>query len=345
MCQNLRAIKPLIADRYAGCCHLPAESRTACLQTINTDIGDAFNLILAAKIACDEGNNDLMREHLRRLRDILLPKIVSGANGQIYNTMVAMGRNDWITLDTTLTLAPQDPCKNVTMTIVPQGIVNAEAAGKAVEDQGGETGVTVVVPAASTQAFTTCTYNVPSGTTFDMRFGEEFRGVMLGGSFDLARTNTPIPENGLVVAAIPTDLQFTASKYGHKLRLSLDKTNPYNALRLDAQGKGVLGVALTLESDSSALVGLVYVGSTIYFEFPVEVNASWTSVRLMVPRTRPGNDFTPVNDLALIAADGPRTSPPPIANDPCSDLDGNGIRDGADERIYALMYSLECDSH
>lgn len=346
MCQNLRALKPHIAWGFEDCCQRPTnELRYSCLQELSTRVNEAHGHILAAKIACDEGDNDLMREHLRRVRDLLLPKIIKNANGQIYNTMVALGRNDWMALDTTLTLAPQDPCKSVTMTVASQGVVNAEATGKAVEEEGASASVAVVVPAASAQSYTTCTYVVPPGTTFDLRFGDEYHGVTIAGAIDLARTNPAIPESGSVVAAIPTDVQLTLSKYGRKARLTLDKTSPYNAMRIDAQGNGVLGVALNLESDSSDLVGLVYVGATIYFEFPVEVNSAWTSVRLNVPRTRPGNELTPAEELTLIAADGPLSPPPPIDSDICGDVNGNGIRDGADRQSYAIDYYLNCTRH
>jgi len=342
-CQNTRNLYPHIARKIETCCERQdAQERAACLAAAEASISEAEGHILAASLACQANDYELMREHIRRLRDILLPKIFPGPNGQIYNTLVGFGRQDWIALDTTLTLAPNTPCKSVTVTLTPQGVINAEATGKAVEDEGGEAGVAVVVPASSTQAYTSCTYVVPSGTTFDMRFAEEYHGVTFSGSIDLARTNPTIPETGLVVAAIPTEAQFIMSKYGHKLRMSLDKTSPYNTLRLGADGKGVLGVALALESDSSALAGLVYVGATVYFEFPVEVNAAWTSVRLNVPRARPGNELTPVEDKTLIVADGPRAELPPIGGDPCADVNGNGIPDGVDRQIHAVEYFLDC---
>jgi len=345
-CQNTKFLDGAIKSEFRHCCSKPeGAERDACLDTAHAKCQQTISMLLEAKMACDNRDDELLHDTIKRIRDLWAPKIISDSNGKIVNTMVVLLRQDWMALDTTLTLTPQDPCKSVTLAIAPQGVVNAEATGKAIENDGDSASVAIVVPAAAAQSYTSCTYIIPTGTTADLRMSDEYPGIALSGSIALARTNVAIPEGGTTVAAIPTDVQMSASMHGRKLTLALDKTNPFNALRLDAQGKGTLGVALTLDSKSTDLIGLIYVGATIYFEFPVEVNEAWTTVRLNVPRARPGNELTPTPDFMLAGTDGTPVPLPPYLGDRCADANGNGVPDGADWYIHDISSSLECSNY
>lgn len=347
-CENIRFLNAQIAMNYAMCCQKPAQERGQCLSQTQEKVNTTLGLILTAKQACDNNDDALVRDTIKQIRDIWLPKIIKTATGQVVNQMVALGSQDYLVIDATLPRVP-DSCTPVTVSIVGNDIVNAEATGRASENSralsplaaGPE--IALVVPANAVATYNACTYAVPANTTFNMRFGDVWNGLSLSGAIAIARTSTAFPTAGVGAVGLPTDVSLTASVMGQTLTLELDKTCPYNALRTDGVGNGTLCVALNVDSNSPALVGLIQVGSTIYFEFPVRVAKDWSSIRIHADASVPGHLLTPTDPDALAGADNPPASV--IAEDPCTDNDGNGIRDGADEAINAINSQLNCQSN
>ncbi len=343
-CENMRFLNGQIGLNYAICCHRsnPAH-RDSCLNEVRQKVNDTLGLIQAAKTACDNNDDALIRDLLNKIRDKWLPKIGLSATGRVENQMVALGQHDWLDLSTTLTRPAQDGCKPVTLAIVSSDVINPEATGQAAENVATASqssgAVAAVVTSNAAESYTACTFNLPDGTTFALRFGDVWNGLSLSGSLAIAQTAT-FPATGQANVGVPTAVNFTASYLGDKAALELDKTCPYNALRVDSSGNGTLGVALKLSSSSPSLAGFPQVGATIYFSLPVHMSADWTSLAIATDRNAPGETYTPTNHDVLIAADTPPH--PGIATDPCADNDGNGIRDGADEAIYALNSPLGC---
>lgn len=347
-CQDIRFLKAQIGMNYAMCCQGPAEERSKCLSDLQDKANATLSLILTAKQACDNNNNALLRETIQRIRDLWLPKVIKTATGQVVNQMVAFGSQDYLVLDTTLPRLP-DSCTPVTVSIVGGAVVNAEATGRAAEDnralspEAVDPEVALVVPSNATTTYNACTYAVPANTTFNMRFGGAvLNGLSLSGTIAVAQTAAAFPAVGVGPVGLPTDVSLTASFLGQKITLDLDKTCPYNVLRVDASGNGALCVALTVDSDSPDLVGFVQIGSTIYFELPVQVAGDWSAIRIHADASIPGHLLTPTDPVALAAADGPSSAV--IAEDPCADANENGIRDGADEVIHNIDSHLNCQA-
>lgn len=345
-CENMRFLNAQIAAGYARCCQKPPEVQETCFDELDTKLDETFALILQAKIACDSSDTDLLRETIKKMRDLWLPKIAKSETTGAMNEMTAFGHADWVNLDVTL---PRNPgsCKSVTVAVVDSKAVNAEATGKATESAGSGmagtgTDVALVVTAESPQAYTSCEFTIPDQTTFSMRFGTELTGLGLAGSVSIAQTSESFPASGSAAVGLPTDMSLKANYLGNVLRLELDKTSPFNTLEVDANGDGRLGVALTLSSDSINLIGFVQVGSTIYFNFPVHVDAGFGSLRIHSTPATPGDTITPTDPIILLGAD--TTPHPGIANDRCADADGNGIRDGADEVIWAQSSLSGCET-
>lgn len=346
-CEQMRFLYGQIAAGYEKCCTSPADKQEACFTDLFKKIDETQSLVLIAKIACDNNEDALVRDTIKEIRDKWLPKIIKPISGIVQNEMIALGRNDYLTIDVSMTRGPNS--KPVTVSIVDGTAVNPEAAGGASE--GGRSAVPgaagaesfAVLPANATQSFTSCNYTVPPGSTLNLRFGKPYNGLAFSGSLSIAKLSE-FPRMGSADVGLPTAVSLKASALGHKLALDLDKTSPYNTLRLDSTGKGTLGVALTLSSDSSALIGLVQVGSTIYFQLPVEVSADWTTLRLRVDSTTPGDAITPTVAVVLAGSDN-QTLPPALTNDRgCTDSNENRIKDGAERFIYAIRSQLGCGS-
>lgn len=265
---------------------------------------------IASRMAYCFGLTDEQREMMVILRQLNPDTIERGEDGRVYNTGAVLGRNDWVSLDATLS------CRKTA--------VMHESTPRV---QRGEN-------QAATTPRVVSTYRVPANTTFDARFGHVYNTLTLSGTIDLARGD--LGDSAGKAAATPVDAALAVRKHGNTLHLTLDKASPFNALRLDARGRGVMGMALKVDSDAAIFAGVVYVGSTIYVEIPVEVNASWTRLRLASPITRPGNELTPSREATLLAADGPFHDKEKN-DDPWADANANGIVDGADAllRIYA----------
>ena len=341
-CENMRFLYGQIAGGYETCCQKTLAQQDACFDELDDKISATQTLILTAKMECDTNNDAAVRDIIKQIRELWMPKIIKSAAGAVQNQMVALGTHDYIALDTTLLRTNLD-CKPVTVTIIGGTVVNAEATGKAAEDSprtGDGTSPAVVVPSDAAQPYSTCTYTVPADSSFDIRFADVRNGISLSGTISIAQTASQVPDTGSADLGLPTAVSLEALYLGQKLTLELDKTCPYNTLRLDANGVGTLGVALTLKSDSHHLIGLVQIGSTIYFNLPVQMSQNWSSLRIHSLATTPGSTITPTVPAILAGADVPPHAG--IAMERCTDNDGNGIRDGADALINAIESQHHC---
>jgi hypothetical protein len=344
-CENLRFLYGHIAGGYAACCQKPAEQQESCFDSLNSKVSETQSLILQAKMACDSGNNDLVRDSIKKIRDLWVPKIVQLSSGAVVNQMVAFGHQDWLQIDTTMPQVDQG-CSSTTLALVGGQLVNPEATGNAAELSRSSTpGVggaepVLVFPANAAQSYTTCTYRMPAGASFNARFGEVYNGIALSGTVSVAQT-APFPTAGSAQVGVPTQTSMVVSYLGQKLSLDLDKTSPFNHLTVNAGGEGTLGVALTLESSSPALIGMVQVGSTIYFALPVAVAPDWSSLRILAGPGTPGSTITPTDPIILAGAD--TTFAAIVPSSRCADDNNNGIRDGAEEVINAIKSQMGCE--
>lgn len=346
LCSNTRFLQSMIARSYSKCCNMPADQQDACLITQESKTIETEQLILAAKIACDNGDDELARDIIRQLRDLWAPKPKATENGAVLNEMIALGKRDWVNLDMTMARSPA-PCQPVTVGIVDGQVVNAEATGAATEETPeavtSGAGLATVVPSTGPQPMLSCEYQVPAGTSMGIRFGEEFPNLGMVGSISIVKLATAFPESGVAKVGLPTNVHFQVSAlWGASLAFDLDRASPYNKLEVDSSGNGTLGVALKLTSTNRYLTGLVQVGSTIYFTFPVSVATDWSTIRIHADPTMPGNTITPTFPEILAVDDIHGTRP--AGGDRCADEDGNGIPDGADQEIAAMNTVLGCDS-
>ncbi len=343
---NTRFLQSVIARSYQRCCSLSAGERHASLAADDRKILNSGQIILGAKIACDARQDDLASDLLERLRGEWDPKPRQIESGAVLNEMIALGKRDWLNLDMTMERSPS-PCQPVTVGIVNGQVVNAEATGAATEETPeavtSGAGLATVVPSTGPQPMLTCEYQVPAGTSMGIRFGEEFPNLRIIGSISIVKLATAFPESGVAGVGLPTNVHFQVSAlWGASLVLDLDKTSAYNKLDVDSTGNGTLGVALKLTSTNRYLSGLVQIGSTIYFTFPVSVAADWSTIRIHADPTMPGNTITPTFPEILAVDD--IHGAVPSGGDRCADENGNGIPDGADEEIAAMNTVLGCDS-
>ncbi|MCC6229419.1 MAG: hypothetical protein IT432_09350 [Phycisphaerales bacterium] len=346
LCSNVRFLQSQIARSYQRCCNLPADQQDTCLISTNDKIMQTEQLILAAKIACDNGDDELARDIIRQLKDLWLPKPKATASGAVLNEMIALGKRDWVNLDMAMARSPA-PCQPVTVGIVDGQVVNAEATGAATEETPeavtSGAGLATVVPSTGPLPMLTCEYQVPAGTSMGIRFGEEFPNLGMVGSISIVKLATAFPESGVAKVGPPTNVHFQVSAlWGASLALDLDKSSAYNKLEVDSAGNGTLGVALNLTSTNLYLSGLVQVGSTIYFTFQVTVAADWSTIRIHADPTMPGNTITPTFPEVLAVDDIHGAQP--AGGDRCADENGSGIPDGADEEIAAMNTVLGCNS-
>ncbi len=347
MCSNVRFLQSQIARSHTHCCNEPPAEQQACFVSHEEKITQTEQLILSAKIACDNGDDELARDIIKQLRDLWLPKPKATASGAVLNEMIALGKRDWVNLDMTMARSPA-PCQPVTVGIVDGQVVNAEATGAATEETPEAVttgaGLATVVPSTGPQPMLSCQYQIPAGTSMGVRFGEEFPNLGIIGSISVVKLVTAFPESGMAKVGLPTNVHFQVSAlWGASLALDLDKASPYNKLEVDSSGNGTLGMALKLTSTNRYLTSLVQVGSTIYFTFPVTVAADWSTIRIHADPTMPGNTITPTFP-EILAVDDIHGALPPSGGDRCADENGNGIPDGADEEIAAMNTVLGCDS-
>lgn len=346
MCNNMRVVKTAVAAGYATCCQREGDARATCLNNLGTNTQTLLGQVLAAQVACQNGDDALLRDIIRDMKDTIKRLLEKNAfqaiaqNGtRVENSIVGFGRRDWIELSATLSLPAGQSCKTQTVALVGDKVVNPEATGKVSEleaENGQGASLALVIPADAANALVSCQYQFPNNTPVSVRFGEEFSGT-INGTISLAALSTT---NGTYLA-LPTGAELKVGASGQSITLTLDKTSPYNKLEADANGTGFIGMALTVDSKSSSLAGCIYMGETFYFRLPVQVAPQWSSVSIHLTRTMQGHQYTPVADLVLTAAEGVSTLIS-LPTDPCVDTDGNGIRDGADEVNKAIDQTSEC---
>ena len=344
-CENLRVLKTSIAAGYARCCQQEGPTRAECLNKVGNSTQSILALILQAQIACQSGDAELARDILRAIKEAL--RIIAGAtafqsidkvDGQVENSVALMGKRDWISLSATLPRGDGSACKSETVAVVGTMTVNAEAAGTTTELLDAGAGIptaALVIPAEAANALVSCEFAFPIDTPTTIRFGQTLTATV-NGTLNLA----PLPAQQGVTSALPTGVDLRIRCLGQTVTATLDQTSPFNRLEVDAEGVGYLGLALRLDSKSSGLSGSVYVGETFYVRFPVSVGANWSSIRFNLSEQMQGALYTPTSARTLAAADG--ESHVAIGGDPCADIDGNGIRDGADEVLRAISITSEC---
>lgn len=321
-CEGLRQWRAQVAVGYEDCCRKPTEAeRRACISAFGDRAQSALALDSAARIACDDGNSAEARAQVKRITALFPARIVTVAGPdavsdkakggpRVVNTWVVFGERDWVEA------GPKGA-----------GVDLSPAAGTEVKpatDEGGAGGNGV--------------YTVADGSTMNVRFGADPAvPVALSGTLTLA----DLRDSAAGKSARPADMRLKLTAVGATLTLTLDKSSPHNRLVTDAKGNGTLAFAATIDSDAPGLASCWYMGATLYFELPVRVSEGFGRVTLAMTRQTPAAAYTPVEPWVLRAADTPWKGK--ITDTPTADTDGDGIRDGASELIYAVCSQLDDD--
>jgi hypothetical protein len=331
-------------------CQLPEPQKTERLVELGTISDRANDLSDLAFQACLDSDreliNDLKKKYIEEILDRLVPKKAGLAylevDGRVENTLLGFAVRDWVSLDATLTLQGNSPCKPQTVTIVSNKVVNPEATGNAVDAQANSSEsstIALVVPSASVSSLQSCTYSMGSSVPLTV----SYRDDVVSGNFNGKVSLAPLATDDGRMLALPTDAVFTAKVAGATLTMTLDKTCPHNTLVADANGQGTLKAAMLVDSPSSLLAGDLAIGRVMYFEFPVTVAQDWSSVRVQMAQGQSAAAYTPFDPVLLMAGTAHQTTVA-IGGDVCADADNNGIRDGADEVIRAIDITSGCNA-
>ncbi len=323
-CEGLRQWRAQVAVGFEDCCRKPTEAeRQACLSAFGEKVQSALALDSSVRMACDDGNAAEARGFVKQFRTLFPPRIISvpapaaepgktDGKPTVVNTGVVFGEHDWIEAGVKgagvdLKLAEGAECKPAT---------DADATG------GGGT------------------FSLADRSTMNVRFGAD-PAVPLALSGTLTLSDLHRSDRGK--SAVPTALDFKLTAVGADLALTLDKSSPYNRLVTDAKGIGTLAFAATIDSPAPGLAPCWYMGATLYFVLPVRVSEDFRTLTLTMSKQEPASEYTPVEPWVLRAADGRWKGK--ITNTPQADTDGDGIRDGANELIYAVWHEMAdyCD--
>lgn len=323
-CEGLRQWRAQVAVGYDDCCRKPTEAeRQACLSAFGEKAQSALALDSSVRMACDDGNAAEARGLVKQIHALFPPRIISvpaptaepgkpADEAKVVNTWVVFGERDWIEAG--------EHGAGVVLKV-------AEGAeGKPAAD-GGPTGGGR-------------TYTLADRSTMNVRFGAD-PAVPLALSGTLSISDPRATATG--ESAVPTALDFKLAAVGANLTLTLDKSSPYNRLETDTKGIGTLSFAATIDSSAAGLAPCWYMGATLYFVLPVSVSEDFRTLTFTMTRKQPAAKYTPVEPWVLRAADGRWKGK--ITNTPQADSDGDGIRDGASELIYAAWHAMAdyCD--
>ncbi len=342
-CANLRMAKVMIATGYAQCCQQEGQERSACLSALSGKTATLHSLILQAQIACQQGDVEWARDLVRQIKELLkgigevvAVQSIQQVDGVPENTIPLLGEGDWISLSATLPRRAGAPGRSQATATVGGARVLAEAAGGTAELQGDAAAAATIVPSGGDGALVAYDHDFPTDSTITIRTsGQSFQGTING-----AITLAPLEAVAGALRAVPTDVSWRVRSGPATVTLTLDRTSPFNLLKADANGQGTLEVVLLVDSKSAALAPSLYMGERYYFRFPVQVGAGLSNIQFSLTSEMPGSGYAPASAMALNAADGNSTAP--IGGDVCADVDGNHIRDGADEVIRVINLTSGC---
>jgi hypothetical protein len=381
-CSNLKNLGGPISRGYEKCCGYPPDQQQKCFEDLEKKTQETETLIFTAKIACDEGDDELLDDTIKKIRDIWFKKDTKRSGDETpVNPIGILGPSDWLRFDAALPRRAQ-PCEPVPVAIVDGRIVHADAAGALAESspdaRAGADVTATIVPAQSAQPIESCSYEFPRGTRItgniegrtwsDWSFGGTIAiapladaaddadadgapgaadigadaGLDTDGANDADAPNAGDEPHGrrLRIIGLPTAASWRFKGYGQVITMDLETSSPHNAVKVNSGGDGKLCVMMKVDSPSRDMKGFIAIGATLYFEFPIEVAPDWSSIRLHSSEAMPGHLLAPIDAPTLAAQYG--TSSGRIARDRCGDQDGNGIRDGADSEIHALLCGSGC---
>ncbi len=349
VCDAYGDLKVDIANNYAVCCQTGTDDDwNECIQDAQERHNELRDTLIAAEAACRNNQNDLAEELLRDFYELLRGRITEAvgpvalrSGNAIVNTFVILEPTDLIDFAMTAEFSTSS-IQKIQPFLVDGVRYSAESAGIAIEaatlysDDGNP-------PVSSIEPFTEATANL-------YRFHSSGQISVSTDPYDRTLsvikgdlTITDYSADG-VTRLVPTNFAMILQGDGMTVTLTLDQTSPYNELVLDDTGNGYLGLTVSLNSQSQGLNRLNNLGS-FWMILPASQNTQgdltfntngWTI----------GTDIFPLQPATLAVTTGQTGELPSLPNgreESCADVDGNGIRDGADELINNYDNLTDCN--
>lgn len=336
MAQILKTAYLLFAERAQACCarSLTPEETSACVRERQETLDEALALALAAHVACNQGDQELMRRIIGQIVNRILgpnspilpgnPSApMSRADGSMYNPLPLFGCGDSLGLNGFA--LPDNEWKPKTTAIVNGQEVLPEAAGKAaVKDR--ETGrvhgaaTTHILLESEPQASKFAGYTIAENS--ELRFGdgllsETFR---FGGSFSISAFKQLA--NGDVIS-IPGDAEFTLTGTDGSIVVSLDKAQPANRIVVGPDNLGRFEASFVVRgTEDFDFLPALY--EKVWLQIPIAIDANDLSIDFGALGAVAGCDLAPyANPVSPV---GPAQDGFPQACDPI-DTDGDGVDD------------------
>lgn len=330
VCDAETDLKTWIALQYENCCGQDAPAWDSGLEALGDDYNELFALLMVADSACRNSNADLRREILQSFYDKLTTTAAPGlADGtvvrdgaRIANLFPALGFDESISValrsaTPTTPLAP-DPAN----------------ATDCVADSLPEARPSDASPLVTRYQF------APGG-----------RVVLGAGAFNRAHTlrhgelAVAQPDDDGVARTVPVSFKLEFSGNGILTTLTLDPACPFNEVVYADAASGELRMGVRLESDSVYMDRLEWLG-TLWMVLPFTIAADG-SMTVSTGGLVAGPTVFPVTQQTqAVLLNDPDANPPPLPNnreETCADVNGNGIRDGADEMNNLFSAYRDCD--
>lgn len=348
--QALKAAYLAFANNAAQCCNRATpESADACIGERQAVFDETNQLAIAAKAACDMGNQQLMNEVIKRILD-RLPSAgdpaspmtssvpIENASGKMVNAMPLLGCYEVIAIASSATADGQWKAK--TTAVVNGREVLPEAAGRAaVTDEAaqGQDGVAIteILLASQPNALKFAEYTFIDGGFIRYDSGAFLEDFALSGTFSISEFKQ---QAGGDVVALPGDARIALVGHDGAIHLALDKAQPKNILRINPDGSGVLKASFLVRgTEDYDFLPSMY--EKVWLEIPLQMNGNDLSIDFAALGTHDGCDIAPYGSDTPGEDFEPAQDGFPRACD-LIDTNGDGVPDTT--RIeYELKQDLE----
>ncbi len=340
VCNAIDDLKVWIAQNYASCCQDDPGNWSTCLGVMRGDYNEMYRMLVAANIACRNGDEILMRQILRDFYERLLGSqggagygmidgpLLSGSD--IRNTFAAVDLGAMVNISAT-TGSASNSLVGIDTVYVDTDLYLSAAAGPAAGIKKAQAGDEPLLALGGPQAsYLQTSYSFAGGSLAVQVGGVSQTHLLRKGVLRYAE----IP-HGDSFRFVPTNFKWELTRNGEATTFALDKACPYNEVVFFDAGRGSLRMGVTVDSESRAANRLEWLG-TIWVTLPFELGADgsmmidtggWEDARVLLP----------VSDTTdSVLAGLPADEPPPLPNnrdEACADVNQDGIRDGANELI------------
>lgn len=348
VCDAIGDLKVWIAQNYAICCQGDPDNWSDCLGGVQDDYNAMYNMLIAANAACRNGDDTLMRQILRDFYERLLGDQNAGyqaiegplqAGGDIRNTFAAIDIGAMLNVNAATGSAFSSLTSLNTM-IVDSDLYLSEAAGPAASIKKAQSGNDPLIALGDPQpSYLQTTYSFTGGS-----LSVQVDGVTQTHSLNKGVLRYAEVPHGQTSRLVPTSFKWELSRNGTATTLTLDKACPYNEVVFLDATHGSIRVGVTIDSEAEAANRLEWLGA-LWVTLPFEIvpngsmligTGGWEDARVVLP----------VSDMSeAVLVGNPAGNPPPLPNnreEACADVDGDGVRDGANELINLFTLG-DCD--